>query len=305
MSFYGLTTAAMTAKKRAQLALAATLIMVGTTGCDKAAGLLDNSKIPNEIADACLTLSHLELRLPYGYKLGSLIEDLEGRLHPQDVSWESSQQGYIVRWTIKSELTGEDNSIAIQFVHQAAGDDQPYQGDECGPLILQTKAGLVNGEAGPDAFFINLFIAAANNIKNRVGTPDVTESDLSGSKDSSAGAVSVRSPLITSSEPITQAWLLGTWGPAEYNPDNNPNASCDTGAVVTFNSDGRYTDGGGSGSYRLEGDRVTYFNRVTMDIATGRSDHSQYGQPLTTRIERVDDTTLREDGALLRRCQSS
>lgn len=101
---------------------------------------------------------------------------------------------------------------------------------------------------------------------------------------------------------IDQRWLIGTWGPAEYNPDNNPSASCDTDSVVTFKADGSYADGGGYGRFRTDGSTITYFDRVLTDDIAGTTDRSQFNNPQTNQVERVDRTSMREQGQLLRRC---
>jgi hypothetical protein len=101
---------------------------------------------------------------------------------------------------------------------------------------------------------------------------------------------------------INAAWLSGTWGPAENNPRNDPSSSCDTDAIVTFASDGTYQDGGSYGRYRTDGKTITYFDRVMIDEGDGSEDRSQFSRPLVTSATRVDQNSIREDGALLRRC---
>ena len=110
--------------------------------------------------------------------------------------------------------------------------------------------------------------------------------------------------VATTDMPVNHSWLIGTWGPAENNPDNNPNASCDTDAIVTFKADGSYADGGGYGRFRTDGSTITYFDRVLTDDIEGTTDRSQFNQPLTNKVERVDGTSMREQGQLLRRCNS-
>lgn len=94
-------------------------------------------------------------------------------------------------------------------------------------------------------------------------------------------------------------YLVGTWGPQE---SDNPNASCDTDNIVTFNRDGTYRDGGGYGRYRINDDRVTYYNRVLVDMAEETEDRSEYNKPMTTTIRGAVKNSFEEDGSKLYRC---
>lgn len=306
MDFQVNSTTATAVKKRVQLALAATLIMASTTGCDKAKGLLDNSAVPGEIADACVILqsSGSEIHFDRGYRLSDVVRTIVDMSAAQDSSWEKSTKGYIWSWKRRDDLQQVEYHNRFEFAVLPPRDDPRYQGPDCGPTLVRTEGGTTDGQRVQDMSVAIVFKKAFDILEKQrqqtptdvLGSPPPTEvrriEDASVQQSGPQG-------------PITATWLLGTWGPAQYNPDNNPNASCDTDSVVTFNADGSYKDGGGSGRYRVDGGNVTYFNRVMRDIATGRTDHSEYNQPVTTKVERVDNNTLREEGTLLRRCQSS
>ena len=98
---------------------------------------------------------------------------------------------------------------------------------------------------------------------------------------------------------------MGTWGPAENNPNNDPNSACDTDVVVTFANDGSYRDAGSYGRYRTDGSTITYSDRVMYDpLSDEPEDRSEFNIPLQTRVQVVDRNTLREGDALWRRCEN-
>ena len=108
-----------------------------------------------------------------------------------------------------------------------------------------------------------------------------------------------------SPQELTDAWLQGTWGPVENNPNNNPDASCETDNVVTFSLDGSYRDGGSHGKFSTDGTTITYTERVLSDPAEGTEDRSQFDKPLVTEASAIDQNTLEEDGERLRRCSTN
>lgn len=103
---------------------------------------------------------------------------------------------------------------------------------------------------------------------------------------------------------VTAAWLVGTWGPAEYNPNNDPSASCETDSIVTFGRDGTYRDGSGSGRYRTDGRRITYYDRVLYDPVEDHEDRSEFNRPLVLAATPLSQNSMREDGIELRRCRT-
>lgn len=102
---------------------------------------------------------------------------------------------------------------------------------------------------------------------------------------------------------LTPAWLAGTWAPAENNPTGDPNAPCETDVVVTFFADGRYEEGeGSSGRFRIEGDRVTFFNHVIREMGSDEEDLSEFDRETVQRIVPVSQNEMRVSGDPMRRC---
>jgi len=290
---------------------AAAFVLAAVVGCDAAeqaadklsdmSGSDDASAIPADIADACLTIASfpVEIKFSHGHRLGDLVQLLEETIQAENSTWEESRKGYIWRWSFNNQLEQARYDFAIEFARQAPRAEPPYPGDECGPVLVQAEAGVADGEPLSDTDIASLFRPFSNGLDHQrtSQTPQVPVPE----PDNTVAPSELRDAQQSSSA-ITQGWLIGTWGPADYNPSGDPNASCDTDAVVTFKSDGSYTDGGGYGRYRTNGRTITYFNRVLVDVIEDTVDRSQYGQPLITDVERVDRNTLREDGNLLRRC---
>ncbi|MET0372646.1 MAG: hypothetical protein ABW128_00145 [Rhizorhabdus sp.] len=117
------------------------------------------------------------------------------------------------------------------------------------------------------------------------------------SSDSSAPVMAVDAP--EAPPRVTRAWLVGTWGP---NLGAGAGSACDTDGVVTFEASGRYRDGGSRGRFATDGETITYFNRIMVDMAEGTEDMSKYDTPLRTAVEAIDSDTMREEGDLWQRC---
>ncbi|MBO82387.1 MAG: hypothetical protein CL801_13350 [Citromicrobium sp.] len=106
---------------------------------------------------------------------------------------------------------------------------------------------------------------------------------------------------------LSNAWLAGTWGPAEHNPANDPEGSCETDVVIRFALDGTYEDGGSSGRYRVEGSNIMYFERQTVPDIAADPDELFYPKPIedwTAAARVIDGNTFDEEGDLWRRCKS-
>ena len=295
------------ASRRCTLLAVLTAILLSTSGCDQAKGLLDTLRggsVPSEIADACVTLSVAggEWKYRHGFKLNEIAKAMEGS-QAKDVKWERSPNGYIWRWAIPNQLQNRSNTIAIEFAIQDPREKPPYAQGECGPMLVQAVAALYNGVPIPvgtlTRTFYNLTQPMLDARKAAQGVADDAPDEAPvDNQQTPALPTSAVTPVM----PIDQRWLLGTWGPAEYNPDNNPKAGCDTDSIVTFQSDGSYRDGGSYGRFRTDGRSITYFERVMYDDIAGTTDRSQFNNPLTNQVERVDGTSMREQGQLLRRC---
>jgi hypothetical protein len=285
---------------RVALTTALLSLLLANTACNQAQKAFDAvrgaDKVPSKIANACLTIVALndEWTIAYGFKLQELIQEMERRANAKDVTWEKSERGYIWRWSILDELQGQSTKIAIEFADAGDRAVPAYAGADCGPEKVQAVAGVEDGFPLAGQTFLSLFTKAAFDMKrDRLSSPA-----------SSANAAQ-QSPAPAASNVVDQQWLVGTWGPADLNPDNNPQAGCDTDAIVTFNADGSYRDGGSEGRFRTDGQTITYSERVLIDEIEGTTDRSEFNQPVTYQVERVDNTTMREHGQLLRRCQSS
>tara|TARA_B100000678_G_C18214680_1_gene504812 strand:+ start:1588 stop:2091 length:504 start_codon:yes stop_codon:yes gene_type:complete len=106
---------------------------------------------------------------------------------------------------------------------------------------------------------------------------------------------------------LSNAWLVGTWGPAEANPTNDPGGSCETDVIIRFARDGTYEDGSSSGRYRVKGNHIVYFERQTVPDIAADPEELFYPEPVDdwTGVARVvDDNTFDEEGELWRRCKS-
>lgn len=88
----------------------------------------------------------------------------------------------------------------------------------------------------------------------------------------------------------TAEWLAGTWlmigDPAEHP------SGCNSGLPIIYSRDGRYTLFEESGTWRLQGERLT-------ETATEVHDHADpsevaLGRPFTSRIERTGRDSLRK-----------
>ena len=137
---------------------------------------------------------------------------------------------------------------------------------------------------------------------------DTTLSDAKPTTEATASAVPVEAGTPMSLPDITDAWLVGTWGPAGLNPGNSPQSSCETDVILTFMADGTFADGGAEGQYSTDGTAIQYVDRATVpDIA---ADLEEPFEPekltdVTTLISAVDENTFEEDGEQWRRCISS
>jgi hypothetical protein len=107
----------------------------------------------------------------------------------------------------------------------------------------------------------------------------------------------------TEAPQITASWLVGTWGPVPQDPSQKELGGCDTDNVVTFHATGEYRDGGSYGRFKTDGVRITYYNRILYDPADDSRDTSQYGVPNIAFVSALGANSLREDGAVLYRCQ--
>jgi hypothetical protein len=83
----------------------------------------------------------------------------------------------------------------------------------------------------------------------------------------------------------------------------NKLGGCDTDNVVTFHETGEYRDGGSYGRFKTDGVTITYYNRILYDPADDSQDTSQYGIPNIATVSALGANSLREDGAVLYRCQ--
>ena len=107
---------------------------------------------------------------------------------------------------------------------------------------------------------------------------------------------------------ISAAWLVGTWGPADNNPGNNPGASCDTDVLIKFKADGTYSDSGSEGRYSTDGRTIRYFDRRTVPEIG--EDPEEIFVPeaiaeISGTVAALDANTFEEDGDQWRRCRSS
>lgn len=107
---------------------------------------------------------------------------------------------------------------------------------------------------------------------------------------------------------ISAAWLVGTWGPADNNPSNNPEASCETDVLIKFNADGTYSDLGSEGRYSTNGRTIRYFDRRTVQEIG--EDPEEIFVPeaiadISGAVAALDENTFDEDGDQWRRCRSS
>lgn len=287
------------AVRRIVLGMGIATMLLANTACNQAQKAFDAvrgaDKVPSKIANACLTIVAVndEWTIARGFKLQDLIQEMERRANAKDVTWEKSERGYIWRWSILDELQGQSAKIAIEFADAGDRAVPAYAGAECGPGLVQAVAGIENGVPLAGGTFMSMFTKTAADMKrNRPSSA------------TPAANAAQQSPAPTASNVVDQQWLVGTWGPADHNPDNDPTAGCDTDAIVTFNADGSYKDGGSEGRFRTDGQTITYSERVLIDEIEGTTDRSEFNQPVTYQVERVDNTTLREHGQLLRRCKS-
>lgn len=107
---------------------------------------------------------------------------------------------------------------------------------------------------------------------------------------------------------ISAAWLVGTWGPADNNPGNNPEASCDTDVLIKFNADGTYSDPGSEGRYSTDGRTIRYFDRRSVQEIGEEPEEIFVPEPIADIsgvVAALDANTFDEDGDKWRRCRGS
>ncbi len=142
-------------------------------------------------------------------------------------------------------------------------------------------------------------------------TKPVSQSNAVNDQLSDKGTTTAEGELIdgvnTARPSITKTWLIGTWGPAEYNPKNDPSSSCDTDVLIVFNSDGSFADGGSEGRFSTDGKTIRYYDRRTLpDIAADASEpfSPEALSELNAKVTAEDINTFSEDGEQWRRCRS-
>lgn len=106
--------------------------------------------------------------------------------------------------------------------------------------------------------------------------------------------------------PITASWLVGTWGPAQANPQNDPNSSCETDVIIRFHRDGTFEDSGSAGKYSTNGQVIRYFDRQTVPSYEDDPDTfvAEALEDFVGTVAAVDRNTFDEDGDRWRRCVS-
>ena len=106
---------------------------------------------------------------------------------------------------------------------------------------------------------------------------------------------------------LTAEWLVGTWGPAEANPTNNPEGSCETDVIIRFAADGTFEDAGSKGRYSTDGRSIRYFDRETIpDLAADPAEpfYPESLEDWNGTVTVIDENTFEEEGELWRRCRS-
>lgn len=104
---------------------------------------------------------------------------------------------------------------------------------------------------------------------------------------------------------VTEAWLVGSWAPAEMIAKNDPTAPCETDIVVGFSADGTYSDGASEGRFSTDGKTIRYYNRKSVYDLSADPDVPFSPKPLediVNKIRALDRTTFRENGENWRRC---
>jgi hypothetical protein len=88
----------------------------------------------------------------------------------------------------------------------------------------------------------------------------------------------------------TAQWLVGTWLMID-DPSEHP-VACASGLPIAYSRDGRYTLFEESGTWRLEGERLT---ETATEIHDG-ADPAEValGRPIVSRIERTGPDALRK-----------
>ena len=80
--------------------------------------------------------------------------------------------------------------------------------------------------------------------------------------------------------PAAQSWLVGTWlMPDESTPFP---LGCSSDQPIHYNADGTYAFYGESGTWRLDGDRLT-------ETLTEGGEPAEIGRPYVSRVERRGD----------------
>jgi hypothetical protein len=88
----------------------------------------------------------------------------------------------------------------------------------------------------------------------------------------------------------TAAWLAGTW--LMMDDDLEHPISCNSGLPIGYSRDGRYTLFEESGTWRLQGERLT---ETATEVHDG-ADPAEValGRPIVSRIERMGPDSLRK-----------
>ncbi len=102
-------------------------------------------------------------------------------------------------------------------------------------------------------------------------------------------------------------WLVGTWLMMDR-PDDRDLTPCASGLPIYYGGDGKYNMFEESGTWRLEGDRLTEMATEASDVVDPKE--VAIGQAFVSRIERVEANAFAKtyaDGtkATFRRCPAA
>ena len=198
--------------------------------------------------------------------------------------------------------------------------DQPMVSLEAGDMLQEVTLHFRESDAGMTAQLRKgqWFVARCTRVTELIGAPQLNNCSVVQDGDKEQGSASGQGPAVltpASFQPgspslptITSAWLVGTWGPAEANPNNDPTASCETDGVVAFKSNGTFVDGGAQGRFATNGATIRYFARRSVRDIADDPTAPFTPKPLpefTEAVVPVDKNTFSEGGTHWRRCQSA
>lgn len=219
----------------------------------------------------------------------------------------------LLAWGVsKDDRAGEAELIQVVVTAPANARDRPSTDGSI--IVTRYDAGTelegrwVSGSSDPETRWLEF---DASRKKLYVWSGNLSSSGLDIQSKEAVSPANALTSVDTKSPPIiSTTWLVGTWGPADHNPMNNPAASCETDVLIKFHRDGTYRDDGSEGRFSTNGRTIRYFNRQTVMEIGNVYDPADPFIPeaipdMLGVVTAIDNNTFEEDGEQWRRCRES